>query len=74
MSVITFDWGQVIAFNDSPLITPLWSAANLGISIISFYWFLLPILYVSLHFYFSYIFLTVYAYSIQMFGTMHTYP
>ncbi|KAH9979469.1 OPT oligopeptide transporter protein-domain-containing protein [Lactifluus volemus] len=44
MSVITFDWGQIIAFKLSTP-TPWWSAANTGFSIIFFYWFLLPILY-----------------------------
>jgi OPT oligopeptide transporter protein len=52
MGVVTFDWGQITAFNVSPLLSPWWFAANAGFSIIFFYWFLLPVLYVSLHFYF----------------------
>ena len=50
MGVLTFDWGQIIAFNGSPLPTPWWSAAHFGIAVILFSWFLVPVLYVSLHF------------------------
>jgi OPT oligopeptide transporter protein len=75
MSVVTFDWGQINAFSNSPLLTPWWSAANTGFSLIFFYWFLLPILYVSLHVYFSHIiYLKLYAHSTPMFGTVLTYP
>jgi len=45
MSVLTFDWGQ-IAFIGSPLAVPWWAAANVGIAVVFFYWFLVPILYV----------------------------
>jgi hypothetical protein len=47
MGVLTFDWGQITAFSNSPLPTPWWAAANTGIAITFFSWFLLPILYVS---------------------------
>jgi len=47
MGVLTFDWGQ-IAYNGSPLPVPWWAAANIGFTIVFFYWFLTPILYVSL--------------------------
>ena len=47
MGVLTFDWGQITAFNGSPLPTPWWAAANTGIAVIFFSWFLAPILYVS---------------------------
>jgi hypothetical protein len=47
MSVITFDWGQITAFTGSPLPTPWWSAANTGIALLLFSWFLVPVLYVS---------------------------
>jgi OPT family oligopeptide transporter len=50
MGLITFDWGQIIAFNGSPLLNPWWSAANVGFAVIFFYWILLPILYVSSRF------------------------
>ena len=46
MGILTFDWGQIIAFGVSPLATPWWSMANDGITIVLFYWILLPILYV----------------------------
>ncbi|KAF8264395.1 OPT oligopeptide transporter [Lactarius quietus] len=45
MGVITFDWGQITAFNGSPLPTPWWAAANTGMAIAFFSWFLVPILY-----------------------------
>jgi hypothetical protein len=48
MGILTFDWGQ-ISFADSPLGTPWWTAANMGISVAFFYWFLVPILYVRRH-------------------------
>ena len=47
MGILTFDWGQVTSFNGSPLVYPWWAAANVGINIVFFYWFLTPILYVS---------------------------
>jgi hypothetical protein len=45
MGILTFDWGQ-ITFNGSPLPTPWWAEANIGIGVAFFYWFLAPILYV----------------------------
>jgi hypothetical protein len=45
MGVLTFDWGQ-ISYNGSPLPVPWWAAANVGITVAFFYWFLVPILYV----------------------------
>jgi OPT oligopeptide transporter protein len=46
MGVLTFDWGQ-ISFNGSPLPVPWWAAANIGLTVVFFYWFITPILYVS---------------------------
>jgi hypothetical protein len=46
MGLLTFDWGR-IAFNGSPLVVPFWAAANIGISIVFFYWILVPLLYVG---------------------------
>ena len=46
MGILTFDWGQ-ITFNGSPLPVPWWAAANVGVTVVFFYWFLVPILYVS---------------------------
>jgi hypothetical protein len=48
MGILTFDWGE-IAFVDSPLPTPWWAAANIGVTVAFFYWFLVPILYVRWH-------------------------
>jgi OPT oligopeptide transporter protein len=45
MGLLTFDWGQ-ISFNNSPLPVPWWAAANIGATVVFFYWFLVPILYV----------------------------
>ena len=46
MGILTFDWGQ-IAYTRSPLVTPWWAAANVGLTIVIFYWTIAPILYVS---------------------------
>ena len=45
MGIPTFDWGQ-ISFAIPPFPTPWWAAANTGLSVTFFYWFLAPILYV----------------------------
>ena len=45
MGILTFDWGQ-ISYNGSPLPVPWWAAANVGVTVAFFYWFLVPILYV----------------------------
>jgi hypothetical protein len=47
MGVLTFDWGQITAFNGSPLPPLWWAAANVGIAVVFFAWFLVPILYVG---------------------------
>jgi hypothetical protein len=46
MGVLTFDWGQITAFNGSPLAYPWWATANVGFTIFFFYWIITPILYV----------------------------
>ena len=45
MGILTFDRGQ-IAYMGSPLTTPWWVAANVGLTIVIFYWIIAPILYV----------------------------
>jgi hypothetical protein len=50
MGLLTFDWGQ-IAFCGSPFVVPFWAAANIGFTIVFFYWILVPILYVCSHFF-----------------------
>ena len=56
--MVTFDWGQITAFTGSPLPTPWWSAANTGIALLIFSWFLVPLLYVSFYFCFGYFLMT----------------
>ncbi|KAI9432319.1 OPT oligopeptide transporter [Lactarius indigo] len=45
MGVLTFDWGQITAFTNSPLPAPWWAAAHTGIAVVFFAWILVPILY-----------------------------
>jgi hypothetical protein len=54
MGLLTFDWGQISTYTGSPLTYPWWSAANTGLCIMFFYWFLLPILYVRTPFIFTF--------------------
>ncbi|KAI0052774.1 small oligopeptide transporter [Auriscalpium vulgare] len=54
MGLITFDWGQ-IAYNGSPLPVPWWAAANIGIAVVFFYWFITPILYYTNVWYSAYL-------------------
>ena len=54
MGVLTFDWGQ-IAYNGSPLPIPWWAMANVAVTVVFFFWFLLPVLYVRTP-YFSFFF------------------
>ncbi|TDL22303.1 small oligopeptide transporter [Rickenella mellea] len=44
MSLITFDWSQ-ITYIGSPLATPWWAEANIGVGFVFFFWILTPILY-----------------------------
>jgi hypothetical protein len=46
IGLLTFDWGQISGYNNSPLSYPWWSAANTGFCVVFFFWILLPILYV----------------------------
>ncbi len=76
MGVLTFDWGQ-ISFNGSPLPIPWWAAANVGVTVAFFYWFLVPIFYVrrpcfaSLAFL---VYLSIGVCSTPTFGTALTFP
>ena len=45
MSLVTFDWSQITFFEDSPLATPWWTAANHLGGFVFFYWFLTPLLH-----------------------------
>jgi len=76
MGILTFDWGQ-ISYNGSPLPVPWWAAANVGITVAFFYWFLVPILYVRLPCFSPFAFLVYLSIgfcSIPTFGTVLTYP
>ena len=46
MGILTFDWGQ-ISYNISPFGVSWWVAANSSFTIVTFYWIITPILYVS---------------------------
>jgi hypothetical protein len=76
MGILTFDWGQ-IAFISSPLPIPWWAAANAGFTLVFFYWFLVPILYVRPLLPFAVFFLpclNVGLFSTPTFGTALTFP
>ena len=60
MGVLTFDWGQITAFNGSPLPTPWWAAAHTAFAVVFFGWFLIPILYVSSRYCLSVFFVTIF--------------
>ncbi|KAL5343556.1 OPT oligopeptide transporter protein-domain-containing protein [Aspergillus crustosus] len=45
MSLLTFDWSQVVFANDSPLLVPFWAGLNVMGSFALFYWILVPIIY-----------------------------
>lgn len=45
MSVLTFDWSQVVYANQSPLLVPFWAGLNVMGSFGFFYWLMCPILY-----------------------------
>lgn len=47
MSVLTFDWAQVVYANSSPLLVPFWAGLNVMGSFALFYWLVCPILYYS---------------------------
>jgi hypothetical protein len=55
MGFLTFDWGQISGYIGSPLAYPWWTVANTGLSLVFFFWFLLPILYVRSPFIFTFI-------------------
>ena len=75
IGIPTFDWGR-IAFIGSPFSTPWWAAANAGFTIVFFYWFIVPILYVRQHFWlFSFLPLLNPCFcSTPTFGTALTFP
>jgi hypothetical protein len=76
MGILTFDWGQ-IAFAGHPFPTPWWAAANVGITVAFFYWFLVPILYVRSPCFAPFaflVYLSISFFSTPTFGTVLTFP
>ena len=45
MSMLTFDWAQVVYANQSPLLVPFWAGLNVMGSFVLFFWLICPILY-----------------------------
>ncbi|KAE8374186.1 OPT oligopeptide transporter protein-domain-containing protein [Aspergillus bertholletiae] len=45
MSIVTFDWAQVVYANQSPLLVPFWAGLNVMGSFALFFWLICPILY-----------------------------
>ncbi|KZT37315.1 small oligopeptide transporter, partial [Sistotremastrum suecicum HHB10207 ss-3] len=47
MSLVTFDWAQIVFGVGSPLATPWWAQVNIVGGFVIFYWFLTPAIYYS---------------------------
>ncbi|RFU28603.1 hypothetical protein B7463_g7733, partial [Scytalidium lignicola] len=45
MSLLTFDWAQVVYANQSPLIAPAWAGLNVIGGFVLFFWIVAPVLY-----------------------------
>ncbi|KAL2830529.1 OPT oligopeptide transporter protein-domain-containing protein [Aspergillus cavernicola] len=55
MSMLTFDWSQVVFANQSPLLVPFWAGLNVMGSFALFYWLLVPLLYYTNTWYSAYL-------------------
>ncbi|KAL4924224.1 small oligopeptide transporter, OPT family [Aspergillus undulatus] len=55
MSLLTFDWAQVVFANDSPLLVPFWAGLNVMGSFALFFWILVPIIYYTNTWYSAYL-------------------
>lgn len=55
MSVLTFDWAQVVYANQSPLLVPFWAGLNVMGSFALFFWLICPILYYTNTWYSAYL-------------------
>ncbi|KAJ6136602.1 hypothetical protein N7512_001762, partial [Penicillium capsulatum] len=55
MSVLTFDWAQVVYANQSPLLVPFWAGANVMGSFALFFWLICPLLYYTNTWYSAYL-------------------
>jgi OPT family small oligopeptide transporter len=54
MSVLTFDWAQVVYANQSPLLVPFWAGLNVMGSFALFFWLICPIVYYTNTWYSAY--------------------
>lgn len=45
VSVLTFDWAQVVYANQSPLLVPFWAGLNVMGSFALFFWLICPVVY-----------------------------
>ncbi|KAK1147785.1 hypothetical protein N8T08_000298 [Aspergillus melleus] len=55
MSVLTFDWAQVVFANGSPLLVPFWAGCNVMGSFALFFWLICPLLYYTNTWYSAYL-------------------
>ncbi|KAJ5758480.1 hypothetical protein N7520_005636 [Penicillium odoratum] len=55
MSILTFDWAQVVYANQSPLLVPFWAGLNVMGSFALFFWLICPILYYTNTWYSAYL-------------------
>ncbi|KAL2217290.1 OPT oligopeptide transporter protein-domain-containing protein [Thermoascus aurantiacus ATCC 26904] len=55
MSMLTFDWAQVVFANQSPLLVPFWAGMNVMGGFALFFWLICPILYYTNTWYSAYL-------------------
>ncbi|KAJ5604373.1 hypothetical protein N7510_009527 [Penicillium lagena] len=55
MSMLTFDWAQVVYANQSPLLVPFWAGLNVMGSFALFFWLICPIIYYTNTWYSAYL-------------------
>ncbi|EXJ88182.1 OPT family small oligopeptide transporter [Capronia coronata CBS 617.96] len=54
MSMITFDWAQVVYANQSPLLAPAWAGLNVMGGFVMFFWIVAPAIYYTNTWYSAY--------------------
>ncbi|KAJ6100288.1 hypothetical protein N7467_001823 [Penicillium canescens] len=55
MSMLTFDWAQVVYANQSPLLVPFWAGLNVMGSFALFFWLVCPLVYYTNTWYSAYL-------------------
>ncbi|KAL2849587.1 small oligopeptide transporter, OPT family [Aspergillus pseudoustus] len=55
MSMLTFDWSQVVFANQSPLLVPFWAGLNVMGSFALFFWLIVPLVYYTNTWYSAYL-------------------